>query len=106
MAQSGWPPGLGRRLIGSMPTEAFEGSVRSKIAIGTSSGPEWLHELKVRIHKGGIDEDGQTYHNLCRYRYRQTQARCSARGRPRGGAGREQPRWSRAAAGLVTAASG
>jgi len=45
MAQPGWPPGLGRRLIGSMPTEALRAVFRSKIAIGTSSGPGWLNEL-------------------------------------------------------------
>jgi len=53
MAQPGRPPELGRRSIGSMPTEAFEGSVCSKIAVGTSSGPEWLNELEVRITREG-----------------------------------------------------
>jgi transposase len=36
-----------------MPTEALRAAFRSKIAIGTSSGPAWLNELQVRIHKGG-----------------------------------------------------
>jgi transposase len=53
MAQSGWPPELGRRSIGSIPTEALRAVRRSKIAIGTSSGPEWLNELKVRITREG-----------------------------------------------------
>src|SRR5216684_160674 len=53
MAQPGRPPGLGRRSIGSMPTEALRAAFCSKIAIGTSSGPAWLNELQVRIHKGG-----------------------------------------------------
>ena len=53
MAQSGWPPRLGRRSIGSMPIEALRAVSRSKIAIGTSSGPEWLNELKVRITREG-----------------------------------------------------
>src|SRR6266700_122464 len=53
MAQLEWPPGLGRRSIGSMPTEALRAAFCSKIAIGTSSGPAWLNELQVRIHKGG-----------------------------------------------------
>src|SRR3954452_6990485 len=38
---------------GSMPTEALRADFRSKIAIGTSSGPEWLNELKVRITREG-----------------------------------------------------
>jgi len=45
MAQPGWPPELGRRSIGSVPTEALRAVRHSKIAIGTSSGPEWLNEL-------------------------------------------------------------
>jgi transposase len=53
MAQPGWPPELGRRSIGSMPTEALRAVWRSKIAVGTSSGPEWLNELKVRITREG-----------------------------------------------------
>src|SRR6187402_1355933 len=53
MAQPGWPPELGRRSIGSMPTEALRAAFCSKIAVGTSSGPAWLNELQVRIHKGG-----------------------------------------------------
>src|SRR5436305_8628433 len=53
MAQSGWPPGLGRRSIGSIPTEALRAVWRSKIAVGASSGPEWLNELKVRITREG-----------------------------------------------------
>src|ERR1700757_927369 len=53
MAQLGWPPGLGRRLIGSIPTEALRAVVRSRIAIGTSSGPVWLNELSGSHHKGG-----------------------------------------------------
>src|SRR4051794_33115745 len=53
MAQPGWPPELGRRSIGSMPTEALRAVWRSEIAIGTSSGPEWLNELKVRITREG-----------------------------------------------------
>src|SRR5665647_34766 len=53
MAQPGWPPELGRRSIGSVPTEALRAVGRSKIAIGTSSGPEWLNELKVRITREG-----------------------------------------------------
>src|ERR1700710_866266 len=53
MTQPGWPPGLGRRSIGSLPTEALRAVIRSKIAIGTSSGPEWLNELKVRITREG-----------------------------------------------------
>src|ERR1700739_4802043 len=53
MAQPGWPPELGRRSIGSMPTEALRAALCSKIAVGTSSGPAWLNELQVRIHKGG-----------------------------------------------------
>jgi transposase len=36
-----------------MPTEALRAVWRSKIAIGTSSGPEWLNELKVRITREG-----------------------------------------------------
>jgi transposase len=44
---------LGRRSIGSLPTEALRAVIRSKIAIGTSSGPEWLNELKVRITREG-----------------------------------------------------
>src|SRR6266478_8162181 len=53
MAQPGWPPELGRRSIGSVPIEALRAVWRSKIAIGTSSGPEWLNELKVRITREG-----------------------------------------------------
>src|SRR5258708_17175749 len=53
MARPRRPPGLGRRSIGSMPTEALRAAFCSKIAIGTSSGPAWLNELQVRIHKGG-----------------------------------------------------
>src|ERR1700761_41102 len=53
MAQPGWPPELGRRSIGSIPIEALRAVWRSKIAIGTSSGPEWLNELKVRITREG-----------------------------------------------------
>jgi transposase len=53
MAQPGWPPELGRRSIGSVPIEALRAVRRSKIAIGTSSGPEWLNELKVRITREG-----------------------------------------------------
>src|SRR5499427_2698053 len=53
MAQHGWPPGPGRRLIGSMPIEALRAVVRSRIAIGTSSGPVWLNELSGSHHKGG-----------------------------------------------------
>src|SRR5947208_2799755 len=53
MTQPGWPPGLGRRSIGSIPIEALRAVRRSKIAIGTSSGPEWLNELKVRITREG-----------------------------------------------------
>src|SRR4051795_8850832 len=53
MAQPGWPPELGRRSIGSMPTEALRAVWRSEIAIGTSSGPEWLNELEVRITREG-----------------------------------------------------
>jgi transposase len=53
MAQPGWPPELGRRSIGSVPIEALRAIRRSKIAIGTSSGPEWLNELKVRITREG-----------------------------------------------------
>ena len=53
MAQPGWPPELGRRSIGSVPIEALRAVGRSKIAIGTSSGPEWLNELKVRITREG-----------------------------------------------------
>jgi transposase len=53
MAQPGWPPELGRRLIGSLPTEAFRAVFRSKIAVGTSSGPGWLKERKGSPHKGG-----------------------------------------------------
>jgi transposase len=53
MAQPGWPPELGRRSIGSVPTEALRAVWRSKIAIGTSSGPEWLNELEVRITREG-----------------------------------------------------
>jgi transposase len=44
---------LGRRSIGSLPIEALRAVSRSKIAIGTSSGPEWLNELKVRITREG-----------------------------------------------------
>jgi transposase len=36
-----------------VPTEALRAVGRSKIAIGTSSGPEWLNELKVRITREG-----------------------------------------------------
>jgi transposase len=36
-----------------MPTEALRAVFRSKIAVGTSSGPEWLNELKVRITREG-----------------------------------------------------
>jgi transposase len=36
-----------------MPTEALRAGFRSKIAVGTSSGPEWLNELKVRITREG-----------------------------------------------------
>src|SRR5213080_3725658 len=53
MTQPGWPPGLGRRSIGSIPIEALRAVGRSEIAIGTSSGPEWLNELKVRITREG-----------------------------------------------------
>src|SRR5258708_27154484 len=53
MAQPGWPPELGRRSVGSVPIEALGAVGRSKIAIGTSSGPEWLNELKVRITREG-----------------------------------------------------
>src|SRR6267378_1946127 len=53
MAQRGWPPELGRRSVGSVPIEALRAVWRSKIAIGTSSGPEWLNELKVRITREG-----------------------------------------------------
>jgi transposase len=53
MAQPGWPPELGRRSIGSIPIEALRAVSRSEIAIGTSSGPEWLNELKVRITREG-----------------------------------------------------
>jgi transposase len=53
MAQPGWPPGLGCRSIGSLPTEALRAVCRSKIAIGTSPGPEWLNELEVRITRKG-----------------------------------------------------
>src|SRR5436189_6293228 len=53
MAQPGWRPELGRRSIGSVPIEALRAVRRSKIAIGTSSGPEWLNELKVRITREG-----------------------------------------------------
>jgi transposase len=53
MAQPGWPPELGRRSIGSVPIEALRAVGRSKIAIGISSGPEWLNELKVRITREG-----------------------------------------------------
>src|SRR5258706_5078541 len=53
MAQPGWPPELGRRSVGSVPIEALRAVGRSKIAIGTSSGPEWLNELKVRITREG-----------------------------------------------------
>jgi transposase len=53
MAQPGWPPELGRRSIGSLPIEALRAARRSKIAIGISSGPEWLNELKVRITREG-----------------------------------------------------
>src|SRR6201993_5604872 len=79
MAQPGRPPELGRRSIGSMPTEALRAAFCSKIAVGTSSGPEWLKERRVRITQGRVDEDGQAYHDLCRDRYRQTQARRGAR---------------------------
>ena len=92
MAQPGWPPGPGRRSIGSMPTEALRAVLRSKIAVGTSSGPEWLNEPRVRIHKGGSTKMSQAYHDLCRDRYRQTQARCRTRGQPRTVAGREHTR--------------
>src|SRR6266581_1605038 len=34
----------------------------SKIAIGTSSGPAWLKEPRVRI-QGRVDEDGKGYHD-------------------------------------------
>ena len=44
---------MGRRSIGSLPIEALRAVIRSKIAIGTSSGPEWLNELKVRITREG-----------------------------------------------------
>src|SRR5258705_13410741 len=44
---------LGRRSVGSVPIEALRAVGRSKIAIGTSSGPEWLNELKVRITREG-----------------------------------------------------
>jgi hypothetical protein len=44
---------LGRRSIGSIPIEALRAVSRSKIAIGTSSEPEWLNELKVRSTREG-----------------------------------------------------
>src|SRR5258708_15326481 len=53
MTHPGWPPELGRRSVGSVPIEALRAVGRSKIAIGTSAGPEWLNELKVRITREG-----------------------------------------------------
>src|ERR1700682_815315 len=53
MAQPGWPPRLGRRSIGSMPTEDARAVFRSKIAIGTSSGPAWVEGTEGSHHKGG-----------------------------------------------------
>src|SRR5262249_52615302 len=90
MAQPGRPPEPGRRSIGSMPTEALRAVFRSKIAVGTSSGPGWLKEPRVRITQGRVDEDGQFYHDLCRDRYRQTEARCGTRWQFGATAGRER----------------
>src|SRR3954470_23551599 len=105
MARFGWPPEPGRRLIGSMPTEAFWGSGRSEIAIGTSSGPVWLKEPRVRI-QGRVDEDGQAYHDLRRDRYRQIQTRRGARRQPGAVAGRQHGRGLQGVVGLASAAPG
>src|SRR5258708_20132994 len=53
MARPRRPPGVGCRWVGAMTTEALRAAFCSKIAVGTSSGPAWLNELQVRIHKGG-----------------------------------------------------
>src|SRR5258708_10456939 len=53
MARPRRPPGLGRRSIGSMPTEALRAACCGKMAVGTASGPAWLNELQVGIRKGG-----------------------------------------------------
>ena len=50
-------------------------------------------------HKGGIDEDGQAYHDLCRDRYRQKEARCGDRGQPRAVTGGEHGGRPRGVAG-------
>src|SRR5262249_20586478 len=106
MAQPGWPPELGRRSIGSMPTEALRAAFCSKIAIGSSSGPGWLNELQVRIRQGRVEEDGQAYHDLCRDRYRQTQARRGTRWQSRADAGREHAGRLYGAGGVVAAPEG
>jgi hypothetical protein len=41
----GWPPRPDRPIVGSLPTVAERAGFRSKIAIGSSSGPVWLTEL-------------------------------------------------------------
>src|SRR6266404_2548088 len=55
-------------------------------------------------HKGGIDEDGQAYHDLCWDRYRQKEARCGARGQPRAVAGGEHVGRPRGVAGMAATA--
>ena len=41
----GWPPRPDRPIVGSLPTVATRADFRSKIAVGSSSGPVWLNEL-------------------------------------------------------------
>src|SRR5216683_3670379 len=74
-----WPslgghPGWAADRSDRCPPKPLRAVLRSKIAIGTSSGPGWLKEPRVR-KQGRVDEDGQAYHDLCRGRYRQTEAR-------------------------------
>src|SRR5205823_12732193 len=53
MAQPGWPPWLGRRSIGSMPTEALRAVCRSKIAVGNFIGTRMVEGTLGSHHKGG-----------------------------------------------------
>src|SRR5438067_2103420 len=52
----GWPPRPDRPIVGSLPTVAARADFRSKIAVGSSSGPVWLIELEVRIARKGREK--------------------------------------------------
>src|SRR5712692_10445549 len=46
----------GPPIVGSLPTVASRAGFRSKIAVGSSSGPAWLKELWVRITRKGREK--------------------------------------------------